>query len=108
MLDAALDDRQLDAAIRLVTAGLAARAAISPPVVRARLLAWAHDLHRRDPHRPTEVLIARALEVHAQRRDPELGDDTPSAADGSSTDRVAFAARVRALLKPQDTHPVPQ
>jgi hypothetical protein len=40
MLDAALDDRQLEQAIRLVGDGLPARAATSPRVVRARLLAW--------------------------------------------------------------------
>jgi hypothetical protein len=108
MLDEVLDDHQMIAAIRLVTAGLAARAATSPPVVRARLLAWVQDLHRRDPHRPIEVLITRVLEAHAQQGDPERGKDTPSAADGSSTARAAFAARVRALLKPQETYPVPQ
>jgi hypothetical protein len=108
MLDTVLDDRQLIAAIRLVTEGLAARPATSPPVVRARLLAWVHDLHRRDPHRPIKVLVTRALEVEAQQGDPASGDDTQSAADRSSTAHVALAARVRALLEPRDTHPVPQ
>jgi hypothetical protein len=107
-LDAALDDRQLEQAIRLVGDGLPARAATSPPVVRARLLAWVQDLHRHDPHHPIEELITGALEAHAQHGDPQhpqRGDDTSSGAAGSSTARVALAARVRALLQPQDTHP---
>jgi hypothetical protein len=107
MLAAALDDRQLDAAIRLVTAGLPARAAASPRVVRARLLAWVQDLHRHDPHRPIEMLITRALNVRAQQDDPQRREDTPSAAAASSTARTALATRVRALLQPHGTPPAP-
>jgi hypothetical protein len=107
MLDAALDDRQLEQAIRLVTAGLADRAATSPRVVRARLLAWVQDLHRHDPHRPIEALVTRALELHAKQGDPQC-DDTPSPTAGSNAAHAALPARVRALLKPQHPHPLLQ
>jgi hypothetical protein len=76
-LDAALDDRQLDAAIHLVGDGLPARAATSPPVVRAKLLAWVQDLHRHDPRRPIEELITRALDANDQQDDPQRREDTP-------------------------------
>jgi hypothetical protein len=107
MLDAALDDRQLDGAIRLVTAGLADRAATSPRVVRARLLAWVQDLHRHDPHRPIEALVTRALDLHAKQGDPQC-DDTPSPTARSNAAHAALPARVRALLKPQHPHPLLQ
>jgi hypothetical protein len=107
MLDAALDDRQLEQAIRLVGDGLPARAACSPRVVRARLLAWVQDLHRHDPHRPIEMLITHALAVHGQHDDPHRRKNTPSVAAVSDTARTALATRVRALLQPQDTRSAP-
>jgi hypothetical protein len=103
ILDAALDDRQLEQAIRLVGDGLPARAATSPPVVRARLLAWAQDLHRHDTHRPIEELITRALDANDQQDDPQHRTNTPSAATTSDTARTALATRVRALLQPHGT-----
>jgi hypothetical protein len=105
ILDAALDDRQLQQAIRLVGDGLPARAATSPRVVRARLLAWVQDLHRHDPHRPIEEPITRAPDANDQQDDPQPGEDTPSAATTSDSARTALATRVRALLQPQDPHP---
>jgi hypothetical protein len=108
MLDAALDDRQLQQAIRLVGDGLPARAATSPRVVRARLLAWVQDLHRHDPHRPIEILVTRALHANDQHGDPQPGEDTPSAATTSDTARTALATRVRTLLQPHGTHPLLQ
>lgn len=71
----ALDDEQLTRALDRVTTTVPGLERRSVPTARAQLIAWAVDVHRRDPDTPLEEGLGASLRNGARPHlEPEVGE----------------------------------
>ena len=112
-ISAALDDRQLEAAVERVTTPVAGLDRRSVPVVAAQLLAWAVTAHRHAPGRPlSEVLVADLARSDRRPAPARLDGPLPPGPaavgepDGGLTERLTgLLARRPDLARPGPDSP---